>query len=157
MPDMLVSLYALGNNSAVYDALEKKGVLLKRVIAPDKYLVTQWVEENFGSGWAAQAETSLCRVPSGCYVAVKEKKIVGFGCFDATNRNFFGPTGVLEPMRGMGIGAGLLLKCLESMREEGYAYAFIGSAGPLDFYRKICGAVVVEGSDPGIYAQKIAY
>ena len=49
------------------------------------------------------------------------------------------------------IGAALLLACLSAMREEGYGYAVIGSVGPADFYKKICGAVEIEGSSPGVY------
>lgn len=37
------------------------------------------------------------------------------------------------------------------MREQGYAYAIIGGVGPVEFYAKTVGAVVIEGSDPGIY------
>ena len=37
------------------------------------------------------------------------------------------------------------------MREMGYAYAIIGGVGPAEFYAKVCGATVIEGSDPGVY------
>ena len=41
------------------------------------------------------------------------------------------------------------------MRDEGYGYAIIGSAGPVDYYRKVCGAEVIEDSVPGIYENLI--
>ncbi len=47
------------------------------------------------------------------------------------------------------------MRCLEAMRDEGYGYAVIGSAGPVNFYNKCCGATVIEGSIPGIYASLI--
>ena len=37
------------------------------------------------------------------------------------------------------------------MRAEGYAYAIIGWASSIDFYQRAVGAVVIEGSEPGIY------
>ena len=37
------------------------------------------------------------------------------------------------------------------MRGDGYAYAIIGWASSIDFYRRAVGAVVIEGSEPGIY------
>jgi hypothetical protein len=39
------------------------------------------------------------------------------------------------------------------MRELGYAYAIIGAPGPTDFYAKVAGATIIEGSDPGVYGQ----
>lgn len=35
--------------------------------------------------------------------------------------------------------------------EQGYAYAIIGGVGPAEFYAKAVGAVLIEGSSPGIY------
>jgi hypothetical protein len=37
------------------------------------------------------------------------------------------------------------------MKAEGYAYAVIGWAGPQEFYARLVGATVIEGSEPGIY------
>ena len=76
-------------------------------------------------------------------------RLLGFACYDVAGRGVFGPTGVQEDYRGRGLGAGLLLACLHAMRAERYAYAIIGEAGPVDFYRKTVGAVVIEGSDMG--------
>ena len=77
--------------------------------------------------------------------------MLGFAGYDCTYRDFFGPTGVDETQRGRGIGKALLFRCMEAMRDEGYGYAIIGSAGPVDFYKKMLGATVIEGSIPGIY------
>ncbi len=30
-------------------------------------------------------------------------------------------------------------------------YAVIGGVGPVEFYKKLCGATLIEGSSPGIY------
>ena len=77
--------------------------------------------------------------------------LVGFACYDATIRGFFGPTGVHEAQRGRGLGKALLFAALHTMWEVGYAYAVIGSAGPTEFYAKAVGATPIEGSTPGIY------
>ena len=37
------------------------------------------------------------------------------------------------------------------LRELGYVYAIIGSAGPIDFYERVVGAIVIPDSEPGIY------
>jgi GNAT superfamily N-acetyltransferase len=74
-----------------------------------------------------------------------------FSCYDTTLRGFFGPTGVAEDARGLGLGKALLMKSLEALRETGYAYAIIGGVGPKEFYAKACGAIEIPGSDPGVY------
>ena len=66
-------------------------------------------------------------------------------------RGFFGPTGVDPAYRGKGIGKALLLKCLEAMRNEGYGYAVIGGAGPVNFYEKCCGATVILWCGLGVF------
>lgn len=55
-------------------------------------------------------------------------------------------------MRGRGVGKALLLECLFALREMGYVYGIIGRAGPIEFYQKFVGAVVIPDSDPGIYS-----
>jgi predicted N-acetyltransferase YhbS len=58
---------------------------------------------------------------------------------------------VEETLRGKGIGKALLLECLIAMKAQGYAYGIIGGVGPARFYEKAVGAVLIEGSNPGIY------
>ena len=54
-------------------------------------------------------------------------------------------------MRKQSIGASLLFRCLEGMRDLGYAYAVIGGVGPAEFYEKTCGAKIIEGSERSVY------
>ena len=56
-----------------------------------------------------------------------------------------------EDLRGRGLSAALLLRCLEAMAAMGYAYAIIGAVEPREFYEKVCGAFVIPDSEPGIY------
>ena len=151
--DMLVKLYELKDDPALMEKLESEGVLIKRAMTPNLTKITAWVKEVFGQGWADECAAGILN--NGCWIAVKDKEIVGFACFDATLPDFFGPTGVAEAMRGRGIGKALLLRCLISMKEKGYAYAIIGSAGPMDFYKKAVGATPIEGSIPGAYANMV--
>jgi len=113
--------------------------------------VVAWVGEKFSQAWASETEVAFCRQPVACFIAVKDGKILGFACHDATCRNFFGPTGVDSDARQHGVGTGLLFACLEAMRQHGYGYAIIGGVGPADFYAKAVGAIPIEGSEPGVY------
>ncbi len=151
--DMLVKLYEVQEDRALEEKLREQGIAIKRAMTPDLTRITDFVRAEFGQGWADECTAGI--LVGGCWIAVKDKKVIGFACFDATMKDYFGPTGVLESMRGKGIGKALLLRCMLSMREEGYAYAIIGSAGPMDFYKKAVGAIPIEGSTPGAYANMV--
>jgi hypothetical protein len=109
------------------------------------------VRENFSDGWASETDVAFARQPVSCFIAVKADRVVGFACYDATCRNFFGPTGVAPEARQAGVGTGLLFACLEAMGAQGFGYAIIGGVGPADYYAKTVGAVLIEGSEPGVY------
>jgi GNAT superfamily N-acetyltransferase len=151
--DMLVKLYEVQDCPELMEKLKAEGIFIKKAMTPDLTKITSWVKETFGQGWADECTAAI--LTDGCWIAVKDKKVIGFACYDATMKDFFGPTGVQEDMRGHGIGKALLIRCLISMKERGYAYAIIGSAGPKDFYRKAVGAIGIEGSIPGAYRNMV--
>lgn len=146
MPDMLVKLYALKHTP-----IEIEGVVIRRPLPHEKDLCKRWVAKHFGDSWGSEFDVSFRNQPVTSFIAVREQAIVGFACYEATTRGFFGPTGVLETERGKGIGKELFLRSLVGLRELGYAYAVIGGAGPVDFYAKAAGALVIPDSVPGIY------
>jgi len=151
MQDMLVRLYDLPDHSGIITSLQKDGITIRRALAAEKSIVIDWVTQHFGTGWASETEVSFSYQPVACFIATENAKIVGFGCYDSAYRNFFGPTGVEETLRGKGIGKALLLECLLAMKAQGFAYGIIGGVGPARFYEKAVGAVLIEGSNPGIY------
>lgn len=146
MTDLLVRLYALPPAPAPPD-----GVEIRRAIAPEKVRVVDWVTRDFSDAWASECDVAFAHVPVGVFLAVAQRGLLGFACYDATARGFFGPTGVSEAERGRGIGTALLFATLLAMREVGYAYAVIGGVGPLDWYVRTVGAIEIPDSTPGIY------
>jgi GNAT superfamily N-acetyltransferase len=114
--------------------------------------VRAFIEANFSTSWADEISVGFARQPITVYIATIEQAIVGFAAYECTRRTFFGPTGVAEAARGRGIGKALLLASLRGLREMGYVYGIIGNAGPVDFYQKTVGAIIIPGSEPGIYA-----
>ena len=151
MIDMLVRLYALPSAEQACAALARDGVAVRRSLLPEKPIVVEWVRAHFAV-WVAEVDASYARMPVACFVAVRGSELVGFACYDALARNFFGPSGVIEGERGRGVGRALLLAALTALRDAGYAYAIIGGVGPQAFYAKSVGAVPIEGSTPGAYA-----
>ncbi len=152
MIDMLVRLYDLPESATLYANIQSQGITLRRARAFEKHTVSKFAREHFSEKWASEVEVALTRQPVSCWIATKDKQIIGFSCYETTQRGFFGPTGVIESARGTGLGKALLFKALESMRDMGYAYAVIGGVGPREFYEKNCGAIEIPGSDPGVYS-----
>lgn len=154
MPDMLVKLYELPSDEDILEELSKLGIVVKRPIGPEKISIVEWVRAQFGKNWASEIDMTFSNKPISCFVAIdttNDNEIVGFACYDATARGFFGPTGVNPTYRGKGIGTALLLACLKDMYSVGYAYAIIGDAGPTEYYKKTVGAVEIPNSHPGVY------
>ncbi|NKN38731.1 GNAT family N-acetyltransferase [Agrobacterium sp. a22-2] len=149
--DMLVNLYDLAPDAALDQKMADEGVTIRRALPPELHTIASWIGPRFGQGWVSEATVAMMRQPVSLLVAVKDGEVLGFACYDATARGFFGPTGVDETMRGKGIGHALLLKTLLAMYDQGYGYGVIGGAGPTGFYKRAVGAVVIEGSEEGIY------
>lgn len=148
---MLVRLYDLPEWSDLREKVEGQGVILRRPGAYERHLVADFVREHFSPKWVSEVEVAFSRQPVSCHIATRDGEILGFACHETTCKAYFGPTGVAEAARGTGIGKALLYLALEGLQDLGYAYGFIGGVGPKEFYAKACGAVVIEGSDPGIY------
>ena len=148
--DMLTRLYSLPDIRSYEAKVREAGFEVRRAEPWDRETMRSFAEP-FGELWPVEADRAYNHTPITAFVAVREAKMCGFGVYECTRRGYFGPTGVREDLRGNGIGASLLLRCLEAMREMGYAYAIIGGVGPTEFYEKVCDAFVIPGSDVGVY------
>lgn len=143
MMDMLVRLYDLPDIEEDLRRLEREGFLIRRPGAYERHLVADWVGRNFSPKWVSEAKVAFGRQPISCYIATREKKILGFACYDVTARGFLGPMGVAEEVRRSGLGTVLLVSALKGLRELGYAYGVIGGVGPADFYARAVGAMPI--------------
>lgn len=150
--DYLVNLSLLRPRPDLDDRMAAAGVTIRRPLASEARLVTEWVETHFGKGWASEAGIALTRQPPTCFIATRRQQLLGFACHESIARGFFGPTGVAEEARGLGIGHALLLACLSDLKAMGYGYAVIGDVGPSAFYEKAVGAMPIPDSAPGLYA-----
>ncbi|HEV7473899.1 MAG TPA: GNAT family N-acetyltransferase [Pyrinomonadaceae bacterium] len=156
MPDLLVNLMKLESRDSILLETDRAKVVVRRAEPFELTRVRSFVEKNFSVAWADEISVGFTSKPVSVYLAVVEREIVGFAAYECTRRSFFGPTGVIENMQGRGIGKALLLACLWGLRELGYVYAIIGRAGPVEFYEKTVGAIVIPDSDPGIYTNLLS-
>lgn len=152
MVDMLVRLYQLQEGAPLRARLAEQGVNVRLCRPFEMHAVEQWIARTFSTRWVSEYQVAMAHQPAGCVIATRERRVVGFACYDATARGFLGPMGVDPELRMGGVGKALLVTALEQMRALGYAYAVIGGTGPQEFYARTVGATVIEGSDPGFYA-----
>ncbi len=150
MADMIVNLLDLPEYD-VNEHAKKMNVKIFKPLAPDKYAVCEFVEKISTRAAAAECDVCFARLPVTCFVATVDGALVGYACYDAVAKDYFGPTAVLPQFRGKGIGKMLLFKALQAMREDGYIYAIIGSVGPVEFYEKMVNAKIIDKENRGVH------
>jgi len=139
----------IANLTRLPDCIAVEGVEIKQAYTTDKNRVMDFIREHFQEGWALEAEYAMMQSPRKCFIAVENKQVIGFACYDTTAKGFFGPIGVAQSERGRKLGEALLLRTLHAMREFGYGYAIIGWVGPAEnFYRKVVNAEWIDGGEP---------
>jgi len=151
MPDLLVNLLKLPSFEEPHD------FVVRRAQPFEIRFVRRFVGENFSVNWADEISVGFARQPVSVFVATKERaetnerELIGFAGYECTRRGFFGPMGVVDSAKNSGVGKALLLAALEALKEMGYVYAIVGAAGPVRFYQKTVGAIIIPDSEPGIY------
>ena len=151
MADLLVNLLKLPALETFQDGLSESGIIIRRAQPFEVTPVREFIRNNFSAAWADEISVGFAAKPVSIFIATRERRVIGFAGFECTRKAFFGPTGVAEAERGRGIGKALLLASLWGLRELGYVYGIIGSAGPVEFYQQTVGAIVIPDSEPGIY------
>ncbi|AJG95270.1 GNAT family N-acetyltransferase [Bacillus tropicus] len=124
---------------------------VRKANASDFEQLASFVEAEFGERWLHSIGYGFrtYKENSPIYIAEKEEVIVGFACYDVVRgkKGLFGPMGIAKQNRVKGVGRQLLHLCLQSMKQEGYEYAIIGQAGPIEFYERTCDARLIPIGD----------
>ena len=122
--------------------LAKKGFKMRRLEHEEEQTFYEWMLGTWSQNWTAEACNSLKNTPVTTFVALDSRdNIRGFATYDVTMfRGGFGPTGVEESLRGLGIGKVLFLRCLQDMKARGYPRCEIAWVGPISFYAHTAGA-----------------
>ncbi|MGQ7876039.1 GNAT family N-acetyltransferase [Bacillus sp. 1A] len=120
---------------------------VRKANASDFEQLASFVEAEFGERWLHSIEYGFRTYKENLpiYIAEQEEVIVGFACYDVVRgkRGLFGPMGTAKQNRVKGVGRQLLHRCLHSMKQDGYEYAIIGQAGPIEFYERNCNARLI--------------
>ena len=152
MPDLLVNLLKLPLLEPLTQELGSQQINIRRAQPFEITPVRRFIEKNFSIAWADEISVGFANKPVTVYIATRDRQVIGFAGYECTRKAFFGPTGVAQSERGLGVGRALLIASLWGLRESGYVYGIIGAAGPVEFYRDAVGAIEIPDSAPGIYA-----
>jgi hypothetical protein len=91
--DMLVRLYDLPDNDSRTAGLAAAGVSVRRAMHIDRDRIVEYVSQHFSPGWRSECQAAFSRQPASMFIAVKDREIIGFACYDCTAKGMFGPTG----------------------------------------------------------------
>lgn len=131
------------STAAFEEKLARDGYTCRRLRADEKDRLRDYMSaDGWSEAWQYQTLHAAEADPVAVFITEKDGRIVAFACYDGVRPGWFGPMGTSESLRGSGIGGVTFLKCLQSMKEVGYAVCEINSVGPLCFYSKVANATV---------------
>ncbi|MGI6781332.1 MAG: GNAT family N-acetyltransferase [Acholeplasmataceae bacterium] len=158
MTDLIVNLYEKNYLKETNVQLKNNEIKINRLLSPDADKLVEFVQSNFTEGWASEVKAGVYKENPTCFIASYKGEIIGFACYDATAKSYFGPMGVSPKFRGLNVGQMLLLTTLEAMKYDGYGYAIIGSVGESvqKFYKKHINFIKSE-TKPNLYNRLIKY
>jgi hypothetical protein len=138
--DMIVSL-----KDYEFPTISTSNINCRKAEQNDAAWLKFFLKNEFGNRWITAVENGFSQENIPIFIAIDNNQINGFACFDVgrNKKGLFGPMGTSLSNRLQGIGYTLLHHCLREMKEQGYEYAIIGQAGPLEFYEKACNAIII--------------
>ena len=125
--------------------LTGQGLTIRLLEPADEPRFSAWMR-GWGGTWQAEAASALARPSGSVHIAVRgegeQAEYLGFACQGSNRRSWFGPMGTEESLRGRGVGAVLLRRCLADQRAAGLPTAQVGWTGPIRFYARAVGAEI---------------
>ncbi len=154
--DILIKLNTFKEDYGLYDRLLEQGIRIKRVMPCDLGPLQEFVRENFADSWADEILPAV--INGSCFIAERDRKILAFGCAEATAKGYLGPAGTLPGVRRTGICKALLQRSLRYMIEQNYRYAVAGMPiDPIwDMVNQVADAEVIKDSSCA-YMDKLSY
>ena len=120
MADMLVKLFNISMPVNEEEKLLENGIRIKRALATDRSKIIEYSKTCGGQDYSDEVRAAFANNPITCYIAAKDKELIGFACFEATAKNFFGPMAVSEESH---------LSCITVFRNSSLKIVIMGSSG----------------------------
>ncbi|MGP4069997.1 GNAT family N-acetyltransferase [Halobacillus sp. B29] len=121
---------------------------IRRADSHDRRELKSFIRSEFGERWIEHVDTQMKQTDRTIFIAHYHEEIIGFACYDVVRnrKGLFGPMGTSSSRRFQSVGKELLHTGLREMADEGYEYAVIGEAGPIEFYERACHAKLIPVS-----------
>lgn len=136
--NMVVDLtHARLDTSEAEVSLATRGIVIRRLEHGDRdHLAVAAMSPN----WRVEVARSFRRAPISTHIALQGDAIVAFATHSVSGPAQFGPMQTDPSLRGLGIGALLLRRCLADLRSAGFPRCDIQWVGPKGFYADHVGA-----------------
>ncbi|WP_439181759.1 GNAT family N-acetyltransferase [Carboxylicivirga taeanensis] len=133
--NLLVDLNQNWNMQQREDELQREGVEVRRAKPSDKQAVLDFIKDEWLL-WTNEVEMAFKDEQPSIHIALMNGQVKAFSAHNANNKGtgWFGPMGTHPDLRGKGMGAILLKRCLNDMKEMGLSHSVIPWVGPIDFY-----------------------
>lgn len=118
---------------------------IERAQGIDEEAVLKFAAENFGEAWTETLRNGFRKNGIPIFLAWMGGKLIGFSSYDVyrNQKGIYGPMGIVKSERKNKVGRALLHEALADMKRKGYAYTVLGEAGPIEYYEKECGAMLI--------------
>src|SRR4051794_29209094 len=103
MTDMLVNLLKLESPQPLIDELRATHQVVLRRANPWEMSRVREFAGKWAPTWADEATVAFSRQPVSAFIAIVDGEVAGFCCHECTRRNYLGPMGVEENLRGKGV------------------------------------------------------
>jgi len=116
-------------------ALLSSNIEVRRARPKDLQAVLDFVQEEWAL-WLNEVKMAFKDERPSIHIALLNGEVKAFSAHNANNKGtgWFGPMGTHPDLRGKGLGAVLLKRCLHDMKEMGLSHSIIPWVGPIDFY-----------------------
>ena len=133
--NLLVDLNQDWGTSVQEKKLTVENIEILRAKPGDKQLILDFIKDEWAI-WSNEVEMAFKDDPPSIHMALVKGKVKAFAAHNANNKGtgWFGPMGTHSDLRGKGIGAILLKRCLNDMKETGIKHSIIPWAAHIDFY-----------------------
>ncbi|MCG8580121.1 MAG: GNAT family N-acetyltransferase [Bacteroidales bacterium] len=141
--NLLVDLNQDWDMSAKETALKEDNIEVRRAKPEDKQAILDFIKDEWLL-WSNEVEMAFKDKQPSIHIALLNGEVKAFSAHNANNKGtgWFGPMGTHPDLRGKGMGAILLKRCLQDMKEMGLSHSIIPWVGPIDFYSWHSNAVV---------------
>ncbi|MBR8533998.1 GNAT family N-acetyltransferase [Carboxylicivirga sediminis] len=141
--NLVVDLNQDWDMSTREDALRTDGIEVRRAKPEDKQAVLDFIKDEWLL-WTNEVEMAFSDEVPSIHIALLNGEVKAFSAHNANNKGtgWFGPMGTHPDLRGKGMGAILLKRCLQDMKEMGLSRSIIPWVGPIDFYAWHANALV---------------